>query len=581
MSGWLGVPEEIAREIYKYIITSDAVKLSQTCRFMRDQLQELLLHRRVQHQIASEIRLLHQHFDAKIQIPIHERIQFLEQRSKKLRQLFAEVSNVIEFPVPSIVDSCLRIADIIAARCFESRSLLLKIPSIEIFQYCNLMMKAVSDMKELVQGNCVHLFTVMQETREGNYSSTDDLMVACATALVAMKADISPLETPLLQMLDSKNQNQKNGAMHAFLIFKDHLKQRRHIVDKLFARLEGDPSEIKESALILIGYDYADDIRSTILHLLDLKQNPGFESFNLKELVPIIVALDLLGKDERFTELVITSLVKILDRPRDDNWIKMEIIQSLETLNFYDNRLINAFDRCLRSEESGINSEGVRRAAVHALRSFGVPPNGRQCLEIFWVDKLRRGRSPIFKLNALLVAVSLILLIILFFILLYPEVSSYNRAVSTTATILDRVWDINLGPCQDFTKICYEGHLILQYSVDGDPDPIVGLAWASCANEIHPPGCGCCDQFPFNATIDCYYDPQDVHRMFVSLDHDSSSWHVALFHTCLWPCLVLVFPILSIWPFIWSAWRQSKVERGVTACWGLWNPEGHLLLDGN
>lgn len=67
---------------------------------------------------------------------------------------------------------------------------------------------------------------------------------------------------------------------------------------------------------------------------------------------------------------------------------------------------------------------GIHVVIVHALQSFGVPPNGREFAEILWVDRLQRGRSKVFQAQVIMVVLAIFLATILFFLLMYPEMAS-------------------------------------------------------------------------------------------------------------------------------------------------------------
>lgn len=83
--------------------------------------------------------------------------------------------------------------------------------------------------------------------------------------------------------------------------------------------------------------------------------------------------MNFLGKDTVSTERVVKTLVKSLELSDEDNWVKVDIItvrcghstytlQAIEKLNYFDTRLINALDFCLRMDGGGINTQGKLRA---------------------------------------------------------------------------------------------------------------------------------------------------------------------------------------------------------------------------
>jgi hypothetical protein len=101
---------------------------------------------------------------------------------------------------------------------------------------------------------------------------------------------------------------------------------------------------------------------------------------------------------------------------------------------------------------------GLRSASVRALKSFGIAPNGRDCMEIFWRDKLRRGHSRVLKLvvtlldefsraNIISLIIAVGLFLALFFTQLYPEISSLANAQPATGTLVGFAWIPMFGQC--------------------------------------------------------------------------------------------------------------------------------------
>jgi hypothetical protein len=153
--------------------------------------------------------------------------------------------------------------------------------------------------------------------------------------------------------------------------------------------------------------------------------NPdNYSSFNpitcehMQMIIDVLVHMNVCHSDKVACEQIIRNLTKWIDVAGDNNWLKMEIVQSIgnhvtpvilvnvgptplrififlyfttEKLGFYDNRLINTLDICLRTESHGVNALGLRQASVHALQAFKVPPNGNvlpSAENVFYVSML-------------------------------------------------------------------------------------------------------------------------------------------------------------------------------------------------
>jgi hypothetical protein len=148
---------------------------------------------------------------------------------------------------------------------------------------------------------------------------------------------------------------------------------------------------------------------------------------------------------------------------KDNNWLKVDIIESIQSIGHYDKRLIAKVEECLKHLRSKVvNSRGLRQAAFETLKTFNVEVKGRSILEIVWQDKFNRGRSKFFRAAILSIIAAVILFAILFFLLLFPEIVAINRSIPTQCTITDLFWTLLWPACG--TSLCYEGTISVSSS---------------------------------------------------------------------------------------------------------------------
>lgn len=396
------------------------------------------------------------------------------------------------------------------------------------------------------------------------------------------------IEHVMFELLDSKGHSQRQGCVTGFQLLAQKVPPLRPI-EELTKRLHGTKGNaIGEAASILIACGEKELVKDSMMKMLDpscdsLKANPA----QLREIIGVISSLTLLGKDKEETDRVVNSLVSLLGQS-DDNWFRMELIQAIEDLGFYDNRLINALDYCLRNDSKGVNTLGVRSASVHALISFGVPPNGRQCWQVMWIDKLKRGKSKWLRANILLAVSSLILAGFLFFTMLYPEIAAVQRSLPTEAHIIESEWSVLWGFCRGLSlaifstaeSLCLGGNIKLEYTPNDQTESMIGYASTICRTQFADESvCDCCLAFRANTTIEAFYDPKYKEVLFIDLNHNTASWHSGFFHTIFWPCFFLMPGVLSIWPLFFYSWKQSRLEKGhPLLCCGYGAPQGHQLL---
>lgn len=118
-------------------------------------------------------------------------------------------------------------------------------------------------------------------------------------------------------------------------------------------------------------------------------------------------------------------------------------------MNLCHPSLVEALNSALVQDSHGINTLGVREAAVKTLKSLGQDPRGRPFWKIFWVDKLKSGKSKLFLIAILLFIVAIGVALSLFFGLVFEDYQVAQRSLRTDATILSL--ELNRARCVNVT----------------------------------------------------------------------------------------------------------------------------------